>query len=199
MVGTGTRKNGTPRWGLSMARFRMLRRIRRGTRGAAAVEFAIIAPVFLTLMWAIFETGLVFFASQTLSHGISQTARQIRTGQAHATQMTQTQFRTAVCAQISFVLTCDPNKFYLDVRSFSSFGGTSFPAPLDANGNFDNVNMNNWQIGESGNISGGATIVLVRGFYVWQLFTPVFGQYFANMSGNKRLLSASVAFKNEPF
>ena len=59
--------------------------------------------------------------------------------------------------------------------------------------------MNQFEIGESGNISGGSSIVLVRGFYVWQLFTPVFSQYFANMAGNKRLLSSSVAFKNEPF
>jgi hypothetical protein len=39
----------------------------------------------------------------------------------------------------------------------------------------------------------------MRAFYTWQLFTPLFGNYFANMANNQRLLSASVAFKNEPY
>ncbi len=182
-----------------MRRFRILKRIRRETKGAAAIEFAIIAPVFLMLLWSIFETGMVFFASQTLTHALQTTARDIRTGQAQSEQMSQSEYRTAVCDQVSFILSCDADKLYIDVRAFSSFAGVAFPPPLDAEDNFDNVNMNHFEIGESGNISNGSSIVLVRGFYVWQLFTPVFGQFFANMSGNKRLLSASVAFKNEPF
>lgn len=182
-----------------MRRFRILRRIRRETKGAAALEFAIVGPVFFMMMWAIFETGLVFFASQTLTHGLQQTARQIRTGQAHSDGLSQSEFRTAVCDRVSYLLACDADKLYLDVRAFSSFAGVGFPPPLDAEDNFDNVNMNHFEIGESGNISGGSSIVLVRGFYVWQLFTPFFGEFFANMPGNKRLLSSSVAFKNEPF
>ena len=182
-----------------MRRFRILKRIRRETKGTAAIEFAIIAPVFLMLLWAIFETGMMFFASQTLTHGLQQTARQIRTGKAHSDTLTQSAFRDAVCAQVNYLLSCDADKLYLDVRAFSSFAGVGFPPPLDPDNNFDNVNMNHFEIGESGNISGGSSIVLVRGFYVWQIYTPVFGQYFSNMAGNKRLLSSSVAFKNEPF
>lgn len=182
-----------------MRRFRLLRRVRRETKGAAAIEFAIIAPVFLALMWAIFETGLVFFAGQTLTHGLQVTSRNIRTGQAHSAQLTQTQFRQAVCDQVKYLLSCDAGKLYLDVRSFSSFGGVGFPAPLDPDGNFDSANMNQFSIGESGNISGGSSIVLVRAFYVWPLFTPGFSYFFSNMAGDNRLLSASVAFKNEPF
>jgi Flp pilus assembly protein TadG len=182
-----------------MRRFRILRRIRRETDGATAIEFAIIAPVFFTMMWAIFETGMVFFANQVLTHGMQQTARQIRTGQAHADELSQSEFRTMVCDQVKVLLSCDADKLYIDVQSFSSFGGVSFPTPLDADKKFDNVNMNHFDIGESGNISGGSSIVLVRAFYVWPLFTPVIGQYFANMYGNNRLLSTSVAFKNEPF
>ena len=182
-----------------MRRFHILKRIRRETKGSAAIEFAIIAPVFFMMMWAIFETGMIFFASQTLTHGLQQTARSIRTGQALSDQMSQSEFRTAVCDQVDYILSCDADKLYLDVRAFSSFAGVGFPPPLDADDMFDNVNMNHFEIGESGNISGGSSIVLVRGFYVWQLFTPVISQYFANMPGDKRLLSASVAFKNEPY
>jgi len=182
-----------------MRRFHLLKRIRRETKGAAAIEFAIIAPVFFLMLWSIFETGMVFFASQTLTHALQTTGRSIRTGQAQSDQMSQSEYRTAVCDQVSHILSCDADKLYIDVRAFSSFAGVAFPPPLDPDDNFDAVNMNHFEIGESGNIAGGSSIVLVRGFYVWQLFTPVFGQYFANMPDNKRLLSASVAFKNEPF
>jgi Flp pilus assembly protein TadG len=182
-----------------MRRLRILRRIRRETNGAAALEFAIVGPVFFMLLWAIFELGLVFFASQTLIHGLQVTSRQIRTGQAHSEQLTQSEFRTMVCNEVAFLLSCEADKLYIDVRSFSSFGGVSFPPPLDDEDNFDTVNMNHFEIGESGNISGGSSIVLVRAFYVWPLFTPVISQFFSNMSGDNRLLSAIVAFKNEPF
>lgn len=53
-----------------MRRFRILRRIRRETKGATAIEFAFIAPVFFMMIWAIFETGMVFFANQVLTHGL---------------------------------------------------------------------------------------------------------------------------------
>ena len=177
----------------------MLKLLRRNAAGAAAIEFAIIAPVFFMMLWAIFELGLVFFANQTLIHGLQVTSRQIRTGQAHSEQLSQSEFRTMVCNEVAFLLSCEADKLYIDVRSFSSFGGVSFPPPLDDEDNFDAVNMNHFEIGESGNISGGSSIVLVRAFYVWPMFTPVISQFFSNMSNNKRLLSASVAFKNEPF
>lgn len=182
-----------------MSRFRRVKRIGRETEGAAGIEFAIIAPVFFMMLWAIFETGLVFFAQQTLSHGLQVTSRQIRTGQAASEELSQSEFRQMVCDQVGYLLSCDADKLYIDVQAFSSFAGVAFPAPQDEDGNFDNVNMNHFNIGESGNISGGSSIVLVRAFYTWPLFTPVISQFYANMPGDKRLISASVAFKNEPF
>jgi Flp pilus assembly protein TadG len=178
---------------------RFIKRARRANGGAAAIEFAIVGPAFLLMMFSVIETGMVLFAGEILTHGVAQASRQIRTGQAAASQMTQGQFRQLVCGEVDYLLSCDADKLYLDVRSFSSFGGTSFPPPLDAGGNIDPAATNNFQPGVSGNIGGGSSIVLVRGFYEWQLFTPMFGQFLANMPGNKRLLSASVAFKNEPF
>lgn len=43
-----------------------LRRFGRNRRGSAAVEFALVAPVFFALIFAIIETALVFFAGQVL-------------------------------------------------------------------------------------------------------------------------------------
>ena|ERR1700704_6285772 len=182
-----------------MLRIRIPNLGKRGTSGTAAIEFALIAPVFFLMLFAILETGMVFFAGQTLQHGVVQTARLIRTGQAANQNMTQAQFRTQLCNQVSFLLTCDPAKLYIDVRSYTNFAGSGYPQPLDAGSNIVPSNVNSYSTGGSSNVAGAQTIVLVRAFYTWQLFTPLFGNYFANMANNQRLLSASVAFKNEPY
>ena len=182
-----------------MLRIRIPNLGKRGNSGTAAIEFALIAPVFFLMLFAILETGMVFFAGQTLQHGVAQTARLIRTGQAQNQNMTQTQFRTQLCNQVNFLLTCDADKLYVDVRAYTSFAGSGYPQPLDAGGNVVPGNVSGYTTGGSSNISGTQSIVLVRAFYTWQLFTPLFGNYFSNMPNNKRLLSASVAFKNEPY
>ena len=47
-----------------------MRRFRRNRRGSAAVEFALVAPVFFALLFAIIETAMVFFAGQVLETGV---------------------------------------------------------------------------------------------------------------------------------
>ena len=164
----------------------------------AAVEFALIAPVFFLLLFGILETGLAVFASMVLENGVKTVARLIRTGQAASANMTQAQFRQALCNQINLVLSCDASVFYVDVRAFSSFGASGFPAPIDSNGNL-NPNLNSYQMGVSSQIASANDIVLVRAFYTWQMFTPLLGRFYANMNNNTRLLSASAAFRNEPY
>jgi Flp pilus assembly protein TadG len=57
-----------------------LRRFRRNRRGSAAVEFALVAPVFFALLFAIIETSIVFFAGQVLETITQDAARTILTG-----------------------------------------------------------------------------------------------------------------------
>jgi len=45
---------------------RFLYRFGREKKGVAAVEFAIIAIPFFLLLYAVIDTGLVFFATSTL-------------------------------------------------------------------------------------------------------------------------------------
>src|SRR6516165_3091353 len=61
-----------------------LRRFRGNRRGSAVVEFALVAPMFFALLFAIIETALMFFASQVLETITQNSARVILTGQAQA-------------------------------------------------------------------------------------------------------------------
>ena len=46
---------------------------------------------------------------------------------------------------------------------------------------------------------GPGEIVVVRLMYQWPVYVPTLGLDVSNMAGNKRLLIATAAFRNEPF
>jgi Flp pilus assembly protein TadG len=165
---------------------RAMRRLARKQDGAAAIEFGMVAAPFLLLIFAIMETALVFFAGQTLETAVADSSRLIMTGQAQQQGMNQSAFKNAVCAKIFGLFDCQ-NGVYVDVKTYSSFGNVNLTTPLDENGNFQN-NMT-YQPGAAGDI------VVVRLYYQWSIYVALL----QNMSGNKRLLIATAAFRNEPF
>ena len=70
---------------------------KRANSGSAMAEFALIAPIFFLMSFAILETGMMFFANMTLENAVAVTGRLIRTGQAQSGNVSQSQFRTAIC------------------------------------------------------------------------------------------------------
>ena len=167
----------------------VLRRFRRNRRGSAAVEFALVAPVFFALLFAIIETAIMFFASQVLETITQNSARMILTGQAQTASFTQAQFKTYVCSQIPALFTCA--NVYVDVESYPSFTNVNISSQIDASKNF----INNMQYSPG----GPGDIVVVRLFYQWPLFVTGLGYNISNLSGNKRLLVSTAAFRNEPY
>jgi Flp pilus assembly protein TadG len=168
---------------------KVLRRFRRNRRASAAVEFALVAPVFFALLFAIIETAIFFFAGQVLETINQQSARMIMTGQAQTAAFTQTQFKTYVCGQIPALFTC--SNVYVDVQSYPAFSNVTLNSQIDGNNNF----VNNMQY----NPGGPGQIVVVRLFYQWPLFVTGLGYNIANLAGSKRLLAATAAFQNEPY
>ncbi len=169
---------------------RLSRRFGRNRRGATAVEFALVAPIFLALLFAIMETALMFFAGQVLETATQDTARLIMTGQAQNGGMTQAQFKEQLCSRLVALFDCATG-VYIDVQSFSNFSSVTVTPPIDANKNF--INNMNYKIGAAGDI------VIVRSFYQWPLFVTGLGYDISNVVGSKRLLTATAAFRNEPF
>jgi Flp pilus assembly protein TadG len=167
-----------------------LRRFARHQHGAAAIEFALVIVPFVALLFAIIETAIVFFASQVLETAVADSARLILTGQAQNGGYNQTTFKNAVCARISGLFNCSGG-IYVDVRTFADFAAISMTSPVDANGNL--VNNFVYQPGKAGQI------VVVRLLYQWPIYMQIWNPLLTNMSGNKRLLIATAAFRNEPF
>ena len=168
----------------------LLHRFRRGREGSAVVEFALVAPMFVALLFAIIETALMFFASQVLETVTQDSARTIMTGQAQGSALTQAQFKSDVCSRVAALFDC-ANGITIDVQSYSSFAALNVADPIDAGKNF--TNPNNYSPG------GPGDIVVVRLFYQWPILVTGFKYDISNLSGSKRLLSATAAFQNEPY
>jgi Flp pilus assembly protein TadG len=54
---------------------RLLRRLGASNDGASAVEFALVAPILLTLLFGIFEFGRVLWTQGILDYAVEQAAR----------------------------------------------------------------------------------------------------------------------------
>ena len=170
---------------------RITRRFVRHEEGATAIEFGIVAAPFLALMFAIMETALVFFASQTLETAVADSARLIMTGQAQQQGYSQTQFKEQVCSRIKGLFDCQSG-MQIDVKTYDTFSSISNTKPIGPDGKLQSADF--------GYTPGGpGQIVVVRIMYEWPVFASALNFNLSDLSGNKRLLIATAAFRNEPY
>jgi Flp pilus assembly protein TadG len=169
-------------------KFSMLRRFAHEGRAATAVEFAMVAPAFIALLYAILQTALVFFVQQALQTATLQAARQIMTGQAQAANMTQSQFQAAVCANSAGLFKC--SGIFAAVQTFTAFPNVTMYNPISA-GKFSGSNMP-----FSPGVPGDVEVVQV--FYQWPVWPGPLSFTLANASGNTNVIVATAAFRNEP-
>ena len=167
------------------------RRFARAQNGAAAVEFALVAAPFLALVFAILETALIFFASQTLEAAATDSARLIMTGQAQTAGYSKDDFKTAVCNRLAGGLFDCTNGVYVDVKTYTTFTAITATPPI-TNGQLDTSNM----VYTPG---GPGDIVVVRLYYQWPIYVSMFSDNLSNLNGSKRLLVATSVFRNEPY
>jgi len=171
-----------------------LRRFGRARRGAAAVEFALVAIPFFLLTFGMAEVAMMGFAQTSLNNAVSQTARQIRTGRAQMDGMSASDVEEALCTELNkfMMMECGGNLF-LDVDRFDSFTNAS-------NGAADPIQNGEFEEAGFGYSPGAPSdIVVVRAYYRWKVMTPLFEGIFANVSGGERIMIATMMFRNEPY
>jgi Flp pilus assembly protein TadG len=173
---------------------RTLRRFGRAREGTAAVEFALVALPFFLLTVGMAEISMMGFAQTSLDYAVSESARQIRTGQAQTGGLDGQDIEDQICANVNrfMFLDCDANLF-LDVDRFDSF--------VDINNEEANP-IEDDEFQEDGfgyNPGGESDIVVVRVYYRWHVMTPMFEPIFRNVSSGDRILVTTMMFRNEPF
>ena len=164
----------------------------RARSGAAAVEFALIAPFFFLLLFGMCEISLIGFAQVNLDSAAFELARGIRTGESE--NVSASTMQANLCTAMTQIMPVSCNNLYLDVKSFPSFvdaSGLGLGTPI-ANGQL--------QTGTFGYSPGTASdIVVVRAYYQWHVVTPMFQAVFGNVGGSDRLLVSTIMFRSEPY
>lgn len=168
---------------------RILRRFFRHDSGATAVEFALIAPVLVFLFMAILEVSVMFFAMANIDGAAIEAARRIRTGQNQSSADPASDFSASLCGYLSSIISC--GGLFHDARTVSTFASVSLDTEIDP------VTGEPVTYGFSG--GGAGDIVVVRVMYYWDFVTPFIGTYLGDTGSDRRLLTSTVVFQNEPY
>jgi Flp pilus assembly protein TadG len=169
----------------------------RDSKGATAVEFALIAAPFLAILAALIQTFLLFFAQSLLENAVRASARQILTGQVQTQDASLSQtaaaaaFHQIVCNNADVLFTC--TGLMVDVQVANNWSSANTGAPT-LTYNSDGTVSNTWQF----NPGNAGDIVVVRVMYLWPVFFGTIAFNMANQANGSREIMASAAFQNEP-
>lgn len=174
------------------------KKFQRNEDGVAAVEFAIVALPFITLLFGIVELAIIFFLGSTLQSATYEASRLIRTGQFQTGD--ENTFKNTICENMrpggtdESIESC-VDQMNITVQLLSSFsestayGETTASLPVDEDGNPINYTA-----------TGGGDTVIVRATYTHPLNLPGTWTRLSNVDGaNLREINAIIAFRNEPF
>ena len=180
--------------------------------GAAAIEFALLAIPFLMLVFATFETFLAFAGEQLMANAVDTMSRKIRTGEitfglGKPTDMTESEFREAFCAEIAILNMCSsteantPSKLYLDVRQFATFADMPKDVPKVSSDAYSDLDTSEFAFSPG----GSDTKNMVRAYYRWQVMTDLIRPYITNIRPPDKLIPtdflivSTAAFQNEKY
>lgn len=160
-------------------------------RGASAIEFAIVCPVFLLMLFAILGYGITGLIQLALDDSVRDAARQLQMDT--PASVSASGFMAAVCGEFSAVATnCNTTLTYNVQAATQAVGFASLtPAKLNASGALAN------KFFSAGTPFAANLDVLVQVAYPLPFTFPFLGT-FATMTGTNSLL-ATASVRVEPF
>lgn len=163
-------------------------RLLKDRRGAAAIEFAVIALPLFMMIAGMIETGILAFTSAVTEAATREAARQVRTGNVQTAADATARFRSEFCRGLPATFACE--SFYFDVRTFPEFASIVLPpVAYDANGVPQGLVF----------APGGANaVVAVRVIHPYRFLTPLIGRVMGGASSTVPLISTAV-MRTEPF
>jgi Flp pilus assembly protein TadG len=165
----------------------------RDDRGVTAIEFGLLALPFFTIIFAILETTMVFFAAQILDSAVEDASRMVKTGQAQASGYTIDNFRTLMCGYTFGIFDCSQIK--IKVAKITNFSSTTTANTVQT----CTTTTCTWTVVEGFSAGIGRDVVQVFAYYRWPLLVNLPYFNLKNQPDNYRLLGATRVFRNEPF
>jgi Flp pilus assembly protein TadG len=156
------------------ARTRSNRALKLGaTRGQTFVEFAMVAPIFFLVIFAIFDFGRLFFVQMNLEQAVFEAGRFASTGN-HVS---------------------DPNNPGQQLSRVASIIQVANQAATGLGANISNIQISSLN-GGSGSAGGPGDTVTITLTANLPLMTPFVSRFFP---GGVYTFTSSASFKNEPF
>ena len=187
-----------------MKRIKISKAFVRNERGMVAAEFALIAPIFIALILAIVEFGIVYMRFNIIEDSVEETARVMKTGRQFSTLPSTCADEAACfleyfCDGVDELLKCSPgSNFSYDVVSYATFqdlaaDNASLPCPTDQGGGQRDDASPPYDVGVS------SSIMRIRVCYELPAINPYLGIAFPQTgSGNLKFLRTMI-FVNEPY
>jgi Flp pilus assembly pilin Flp len=186
-----------------MWRFLPTQRFPKARRGAAALEFALVAPVFFILLIGVFDLSILFFLLLTLENAALDAARFGSTGAVPEDATRDERIREIVHGATMGLL--DDKGLDIRMLVYESYEDVAAAEWLfDVNGNdahdpgeiFDDVNGNGVWDGDPGVPGSGAQneIVVYRVSAQYRLITPLMDDLIGAIP-----IRSAVPIRNEPF
>lgn len=202
---------------VAFGRFRLIGRFRHDKRGNAAIEFALVFPIYLAMVLSLMSGALFYFTDDGLQNAVESASRKIRTGQAQKSAMTVEAFRKEICDEGSF-LNCD--KLTVIIQKADDWTQITPESCIQPD---ETLTQSSGSAEPISDFSGGAgDVVLVTACYAWS-YTGGIGDVETSsgafngggtvrnlsyhmrndstrkLSGSEIMLQASAAFKTEPY
>jgi Flp pilus assembly protein TadG len=166
--------------------------------GGPALEFALVAPIFIVLLLATLQVAIIYLANAYLETAAEDAARLVLTnnavttttanGQTTTTPMTAAQFQAAVCSEITTLFTCSNIMVSLTPATSTTSISTAAPA-FNANGTLKNALP--FTMPNSGQIA------VLQVIYQWPVIGLPLGWNFANLGNGTFLMMSTQVFTVE--
>lgn len=178
---------------------------RRAEAGSVAIEFALIMPVLVVLIFAVLEVGCLFFAQFVLKNAAVATARHIRTGNGSAltsrdllaNYICNTSDSTIDKLAANVMLSGCSSGLKIYVKTMGT--GFSYSALTTALSGSAVKSDGTIPANFDASLSGACQVVLLRVSYEWKIVVPGLTWFLVTVPGtNKSIITATEVFRNEP-
>ena len=184
----------------------MLRRLWRANDGVTAIEFAVVAPVLILLMFGIVEFATIMLVANMMENATSISSRLGKTGYASGGKSRADTIRDSVIARAGQLI--DPTKLTITSKYYEQFDQIGDAEPWnDANhngiaepGEYTDINGNGQWDSDMGMAGYGDAedIVVYTVRYPWGIMTPIMRELIGDAQGQFPITSHAVV-KNEPY
>ncbi len=151
--------------------------------GTPAIEFALVAPIFIVLIFATAQAAIIYLANAYLETAAEEAARLVLTNQAGS--MTAAQFQTALCGNITTLFTCSNVMINLAPATSDTSIVTAAPT-FNSNGTLANpLTYTQPTLGQ---------VAVLQVLYQWPVIGLPLGWNFANLGNGTHLMMSTQVF-----